>query len=113
MEKLEKLKLNGDFRRLYSRGKTFVSPCLVLYAMKGRGGRVRLGITAGKKLGCAVCRNRAKRVITAAFRECLPNIAKGNDFVIVARTKILKYKSTQVYEVIKDQLISAGLWCEL
>lgn len=113
MEKLEKLKLNGDFRRLYSRGKTFVSPCLVLYAMKGRGGRVRLGITAGKKLGCAVCRNRAKRVITAAFRECLPNIAKGHDFVIVARTKILKYKSTQVYEVIKDQIISAGLWCEL
>ncbi len=113
MEKLEKLKSNGDFRRIYSRGNSFVCPCLVLYIMKGRGGRVRFGITAGKKIGCAVYRNRAKRIITAAFRECLPNIAPGYDFVIVARTKILKYKSTQVSQVIKDRLISAGVWCEL
>ena len=37
-------------------------------------------------------RNRAKRVITAAFRSAYPQIAAGNDFVIVARTRILNVK---------------------
>ena len=49
MEKLVKLKENRDFRRLYGRGKTFVTPLFVVYTMKNKSGPVRLGITAGKK----------------------------------------------------------------
>ena len=111
MQKLEKLKLNRDFRRLYNRGKTFVTPLFVLYSTKNKYGKVRLGITAGKKLGTAVCRNRAKRVITAAFRECLPNIRPGTDFVIVARSRILGVKSTEVTRLLTQQLKVADLWC--
>ena len=88
-----KLKENYSFRRAYKKGKSYVSPYFVIYAVKNRRG-IRLGITAGKKLGCAVKRNRAKRVITAAFRACLPNIPSGYDFVIIARTRILDIKST-------------------
>ena len=111
MENFEKLKSNGDFRRLYGRGKSYVAPQFVTYAMKRRGDRIRLGVTAGKKVGGAVQRNRAKRVITAAFRECLPGIRPGNDFVIVARTRILQVKSTDVAATLKKQLIAANLWC--
>lgn len=111
MQKLEKLKLNRDFRRLYGRGKTFVTPLFVVYTMKNKYGKVRLGITAGKKLGGAVQRNRAKRVVTAAFRECLPNIRPGADFVIVARSRILGVKSTEVARLLAVQLKAADLWC--
>ncbi len=89
-----KLKENRDFRRAYHRGKVFVTPFAVVYVNKNRTGDVRLGITAGKKIGKAVKRNRAKRVITAAFYSVLPQIKDGLDLVIVARTKILNVKST-------------------
>lgn len=112
MQKIEKLKLNRDFRRIYGRGKSLVAPCLVVYAAKGRRDRVRLGITAGKKIGGAVQRNRAKRVITAAFRECLPHIRRGYDYVIVARTGILETKSTAAARHLQKQLSSAGFWCD-
>ncbi len=112
MQQFEKLKLNRDFKRLYHKGSPFVSSSFVLYAAKGRRGRVRLGITATKKLGTAVKRNRAKRVITAAFRECAPYIPSGYDFVIVARTRILDVKSNIVAEKMKKHLKGAGIWCE-
>ena len=112
MNGIIKLKENYSFRRAYKKGKALVSPYFVIYAVKTRRG-VRLGITAGKKLGCAVKRNRAKRVITAAFRVCLPNIPSGYDFVIVARTRILDIKSTAAAATIKSLLRSAGIWSEI
>ena len=109
MSSIEKIKENRDFRRAYRIGKSLVCPYCVVYYMKNRQGKIRLGITAGKKIGNAVSRNRAKRVITAAFRECLPEIALGYDFVIVARTRILSVKSTAVAFAVSKLLTSAGL----
>ena len=113
MKKFDKHKANYDFQRLYRRGKSFVSPSVVTYVRKLSGNRIRLGITASKKLGSAVARNRAKRVITAAFRGCLPRIRTGYDFVIVARTRILSVKSTVVQESIMKLIKKANLCCEL
>lgn len=107
-KKLIKIKENYIFRRAYNKGKSFFCPYFVVYVMKNRYG-VRLGITAGKKLGGAVKRNRAKRVVAAAFRECLPFIKDGYDFVIVARTKILSIKSTTAAVSMEKLLISAGV----
>jgi len=84
------LKKNADFRRLYRRGKTYVTPCAVAYVLPNRIKAHRLGITAGKKVGGAVSRNRAKRRLRAVFREYLSEAdLKGRtfDFVIVARAK--------------------------
>ena len=106
-----KLKENYSFRRAYKKGKSLVCPYFVIYAVKTRRG-VRLGITAGKKLGCAVKRNRAKRVITAAFRECLPNIPSVYDFVIVGRSRILELNITAAAATMRSLLKSAGIWSE-
>ena len=112
MKKFEKLKQNWEFRRAYTRGSACVAPQFVMYICKGRQGCVRLGITAGKKIGTAVKRNRAKRVITAAFAEVAPHIKAGYDFVIVARTRILFAKSTGIAATIEKQLKSNELWIE-
>ena len=109
MKRSEKLKQNWEFRRLYNRGKCVATQAFILYFAKGKHGRVRLGITAGKKIGTAVNRNRAKRVITAAFDTVSPNIKKGYDFVIVARGRILAMKSTQVGALLLDVLSENGL----
>lgn len=47
---------------------------------------VRIGLTASKKVGGAVERNRAKRRLRAALADVLaPHAAPGHDFVLVAR----------------------------
>lgn len=109
---IEKLKLNKEFRRVYGRGKSFVHPAVVTYVFKTRNENIRIGITVSKKLGSAVLRNRAKRLITAAMRECMPYITQGADIVFVARTRIFSYKSTDIAVILKNHFISAGVWKE-
>lgn len=106
--KIVKLKENRDFRRVYNKGKSFVCPFFVVYINKNRTNETRLGITVGKKIGNAVKRNRAKRVITAAFSTVCPKIISGYDFVIVARTRILNVKSTIVTNFLLKLLDSSG-----
>ncbi len=112
MRCFESLKENYDFRRLYRSKTSFVTSSLVLYSSRGRRGKIRLGITVSKKLGGAVERNRAKRIVRAAFDMCAENIKEGTDFVIVARKKMLKMKSNEVAAVLKRELAFAGLWSE-
>ncbi len=106
----DRLKLNWEFRRAYTKGKSVVTPAFVIYVVKNSGHGVRLGIKAGTKLGCAVKRNRAKRVLTAAFSQCLPNIRGSYDIVLVARHKILSQKSTQVQSLLGAKLTEIGIY---
>lgn len=107
---LNKLKLNRDFRRAYSKGASYLGAGVVMYVFTTRGPKKRFGITVSKKLGSAVKRNRAKRLITAAYRECMPHIKGGCDIVFVARSAIFSMKSYNVAEEIKKQLIKAEMW---
>lgn len=108
----EKLKQNYEFHRAYNRGVACVTSVFVLYVVKGRKDKVRLGITATKKIGGAVDRNRARRVITAGFAAVFPYVAPGYDYIIVARTRILGTKSTKVAETLEKSLKKFGFWCE-
>ncbi|MDD4700194.1 MAG: ribonuclease P protein component [Oscillospiraceae bacterium] len=105
----ETLTLNKDFRRLYGRGRSFVHPALVTYVSKNRLGYPRIGITTGKKLGKAVERNRARRLIRAAWYDCLPEVTCGVDIVFVARTRTLSSKSTYIAKSMRQHLVSAGI----
>lgn len=99
MKKIVSLCRNFEFQRLYRRGKSAVRPTLVMYAARRNGREVRLGITTGKKLGSAVCRNRAKRRIRELFRIMQTDIVRGVDICIVARGRIL----TDSYDrIVKD-----------
>lgn len=114
---------NHLFIKAYSGGKKSVGKNVVVYVLRDRaayriakarreGDKVnRLGISVRKNVGGAVERNRAKRVIRAAYRECLREcrIKTGNLIVIVARPRIVTEKST----VIKEELKKAFKQLEL
>lgn len=85
MNTVVSLKLNSQYQRLYKKGVSAVCPSLVMYAKRNGGSHCRLGITAGKKLGCAVVRNRAKRRLRELYRATLPMMKPGYDLVLVAR----------------------------
>lgn len=100
---------NKEFARAYAKGKAFVHPKLVLYVMKNRQGKTRVGITATKKIGNAVQRNRARRVIRAALHQILPYDVGGLDLVFVARGQTPRCKSGDVKNAAELLLKDAGL----
>ena len=92
----ETLKLNKEFRRAYYRGKSEACPFFVCYQVKNRKQGIRYGITTTKKVGNAVCRSRARRLIRAALREAAEKLEPNCDYVFVARERILTAKSYEV-----------------
>lgn len=82
------LKLNHIFQRLY-RTSGQADALMVLYARPNKLGRNRVGITAGKKLGHAVVRNRVKRRIREVYRLSEASLTPGWDIVIVARSRCI------------------------
>lgn len=109
MDQFVPLCRNNDFRRLYARGKSYVTPLVVVYVMKNRTKNVRVGITTSKKIGNAVLRNRSRRVIREAFRGLAGRVRPGFDLVFVARGKTPYVKSTDVALQMVRQLSAAGI----
>lgn len=103
------LNQNYEFNRAYKRGKVKTDPALVTYIVKNRAGLCRIGITASKKLGNAVQRNRCRRIIRAAFLSLAPLCAPGYDIVFVARFKTQNLKSTDISRIMLRQLKELGV----
>jgi ribonuclease P protein component len=101
LEYSQSLKKNHEFRRLYAKGKSAVSPILVLYCRKN-GQRVnRIGITAGKKVGNAVQRNRIRRRLKECYRTNEARFSVGYDLILVARVRI----GSASYQQIEGQML--------
>lgn len=100
-----KLTSNKDFLRLYKKGKYIVSKACIFYFMQNNMPYNRIGITTSKKVGNAVARNRARRIIRAAYTECETAVPIGYDIVIVARGNASNTKSTQISSFIMKRFI--------
>ncbi len=110
MDALVAMKENYEFRRVYEKGKSAVDGLLVTYAFKRkRGSGIRFGFTSGKKIGHAVDRNRARRVMRAAARSLFPLMQGDWDIVFVARAATFKVKSYDVEKSMKKQLTKIGI----
>ena len=93
------LKLNHIFRRLYATSG-HANGYLVLYAKPNRTATNRVGITASKKLGHAVVRNRVRRRLREVYRLNEDRFSSGWDIVVVARSRCIDAdfdKLTQAY----------------
>ena len=84
---METLKNSAQFERVRREGRTWGAAMLVLNAARNGEETVRCGFITGKKVGKAVQRNRARRLIREAVRKRLPDIAPGWDLVWIARAR--------------------------
>lgn len=99
MSKWPTLKSRTQFERVYSQGKKQVRRPLVLFFLEEAPGAGHVAYVASRKVGGAVQRNRAKRVLRAAFRQVVATQKMPEGWwVLVARQAILQYKSHQVAE---------------
>lgn len=96
---------NKSFLRVYKRGQSIVSSSLVVYALPNQRPYNRIGISASKKIGCAVQRNRARRVIREAYRATEKLFPIGYDLVFVARAKTIRVKAHGVAAAMKREII--------
>jgi ribonuclease P protein component len=80
-----RLTRSEDFKRVRRSGKSYAHPLVVLIVQNNNQPRVKIGVAAGRTVGTAVYRNRAKRLLREAIRTLLPNIASGLDLILIAR----------------------------
>ena len=85
------------FQRLYSKGTSCSDKNIVIYFLPNRISINRLGITVSKKMGCAVIRNRTKRLIRESYRLNEEKVKSGYDIVIVARKHIVEADFHAIY----------------
>lgn len=109
MVKKEIISKNRDFRRVYTKGKYFSSPVLITYIIKNRLNSTRVGITASKKTGNAVKRNRSRRIIREAFRILKSKVKSGFDIIFVARAKTNEVKTGDVLKDMEYELYKLGV----
>ncbi len=85
MQRKFRLTRSEDFKRVRRSGKSYAHPLVVLIVQTHDQPRVKIGVAAGRTVGTAVYRNRAKRLLREAMRTLIPNLASGFDLILIAR----------------------------
>ncbi len=85
MKRTVSIRKNYEFLRIYKKGKFYVGKFIILYVFNNNTCMNRIGITASKKVGKSVRRNRIRRLIRENYRAYEDYLKEGFDFVFVAR----------------------------
>jgi ribonuclease P protein component len=115
------IKENHLFQKTYKSGKRFVGKYCAVYVLRDlAAGKLRkanpekqyvnrLGLSVSKKIGGAVQRNRAKRILRAAYDTCRAHLKPGFLIVISAREAIRGRKSTELARELELAFSKLGL----
>src|SRR5208283_5956885 len=84
-----RLAQSRDFARVRQQGERLAQGCLIAnWNRLPDGGVPRLGVVTGKKIGGAVARSRARRLLRESFRRHQHELSQPVELVLVARNSI-------------------------
>lgn len=85
-------------------GRPFHGNRVVAFVAPGSG---KVAFVAGRRVGGAVVRNRARRILRAAWQQLAPRAGEDNDVVLVARAAIRGAKTQDLVTELDDLLTHA------
>ena len=109
MHRRYRLTNTTDFKRVRRTGKSLAHPFAILQTCPNDLTHSRFGFVAGKTVGNAVHRNRAKRILREIVRPLIPEIRSGNDVVLIARPAILSGSRAEVSSAVHSLLVRGKL----
>ncbi len=107
MNRKFRLRQFTEFKRVRRFGKSYAHPFVVLVVQPNAQGKIQIGVTAGRSVGSAVQRNRAKRMLRESVRPLTPSLVPGWNIILVARPSILNAHSMEIKSALKQLLVKA------
>jgi len=104
-----RLTRSQDFRRVRQSGKSYAHPLIVLITQVNDEMKTRVGVAAGRAVGTAVKRNRAKRLLREAIRPLIPSLAAGWDLILIARPALASATLTETRQALLNVLRRAQM----
>ncbi|WP_425805863.1 ribonuclease P protein component [Desulfitobacterium sp. Sab5] len=99
-----RLRRNKDYKTVFAQGKSFSSKYVVFYIM---GGTKKYGFIASKKVGNAVQRNRAKRLMREVIRRHLSELPQNLEIICIARASLKGVSYSEVERCVLNALKKA------
>lgn len=107
--KADRLQRGWQFRRVYDAGRCAKGRLLVVYALDAPEEPRRVGVVTSRRVGNAVARNRARRLLREAYRLHKHQLPEHLQLVMVARTAITQKKLRDVEAEMLSLWQTAGL----
>ena len=103
------LRRKSDFSTIYNKGKSVGDRYVVLFYRKNNLPYNRIAYLASKKVGNAVKRNRARRLMKESFRLKKMEIPTGYDLIFIARNTITNRKCAEVKKSLESAFRRTGV----
>lgn len=113
MRGLVTLRRQSDMDRVFQAGTWQRRPEVVLGSFRrDDDGVARVAFVAGRRIGRAVRRNRARRRLREAYRLLADRVRGGADIVLVARDRTCDVDFRRLQASVESALAQAGLLAE-
>ena len=109
LSRRQRVTRTAEFDEAYRQNRKFVGRFMVLYVRTGAGADLRLGVVSSRKVGGAVERNRARRLIRETYRRQRAGLQGAADVVLIARAAIARARPDDLAADFGDLALRAGL----